>query len=97
MKNTLSITHMPDGRYKTEITTYDGTQIMEIHRTGLHDSKILRKIQEKNYYQHFPGLWYISFVNDQHVIQRPNLESAIDVAQEYIFMRDNSIDYDGFC
>lgn len=97
MKNTLSITHLPNGRYKTEITAYDGTYVMEMHRIGLHDSKILRMLLEKNYYQHFPGVWYVTFINYQHTIQRPSLESAIDQAQEYIFSRDNSVDYGGFC
>jgi hypothetical protein len=70
---------------------------MEIHRLGLHDSKVLRKIKEYNYYQHFPGTWYIIFAGQQHVIHRPSLESAIEVAQEYIFARDNSTDYSDFC
>jgi hypothetical protein len=97
MKNTLTICQLPDGRYKTEIDAYDGSTVMEIHRAGLHDSKVLRKIQEKNYYQRWPGTWYIVFAGQQHVIHRPSLESAIDVAQEYIFSRDNTIDYSGFC
>lgn len=97
MDNVLSIDRLPDGRIRTEIVAYDGTKIMELHRLGLHDSKVLRKLQERNYYQGFKGLWTIIFSGPTHQIQRPSFESAIDQAQEYIFMRDNTIDYDGFC
>lgn len=97
MKNTLSITQLPDGRFRTEINAYDGITIVEVHRAGLHDSKVLSQMQAKKYYQQFPGIWYIVFPDAHNVIQRPSFDSAVDVAQDYIFNRDNSVDYSGFC
>jgi hypothetical protein len=98
MKNILSITHQADGRYKTEMSLIDGVKVMEMHRKGLHDSKILRHLKERNYYQHLPGKWCIQFVNDPHTINHDTLEGAIDKAQDYIFNRDNSdIEYEGIC
>ncbi len=95
--NTLSVDRMPDGRIRTEILLCDGTKIMELHRNGLHDSKVLRAMLERKYYQHLKGFWTINFSGPSHSIQRPSFESAVDQAQEYIFSRDNSIDYSGFC
>lgn len=74
----------------------DGTKVMEIHRHGKHDSKILKHIKERNYYQHLKGKWCIQFVDDPHTITRDTLNEAIDKSDEYIFSRDNSVD-DGFC
>lgn len=97
MKNILSVCDLSDGRVKTEIIFIDGSSIMEIHRQGLSDAKVLYKLQEKKFYQHFPGVWEIIFPAETHIIQRPSFDLVIGAAQEYIFNRDNSIDYSGFC
>lgn len=97
MNNTLTITFLNDGRVQTDITFYDGSTSMEIHRQNLHDSKVLRKMQEKKYYQHKPGEWILVFPDDNKVIRKATFDEAIEAAQEFIFERDNTTDYSGFC
>ena len=97
MNNTLSITILPDGCVKTEILTSDHVLCMEIHRNGLPDAKILTKLSDKKFYQYFRGEWHITFIDDRHVITRSTFEVAVDAAQDYIFRRDNSEDYSGYC
>ena len=97
MLNTLSVEELPDGRIKTEFVTTDGVTCMEIHRHGLSDAKVLRKLQEKKFYQYIKGAWCICFIDTPQLIHRPTFNAAIDVAQEFIFNRDNQIDYSGFC
>jgi len=97
MNNTLSITALPDGRIKTEILTSDRASCMEIHRKGLSDARVLTKLLEKKFYQRFNGEWYITFIDNHHVIYKPTFEVAVDAAQDYIFRRDNSDDYSGYC
>ena len=97
MKNTLSVTTV-NGCVRTDFVTTDGVTSMELHYAGLPDAKVLRKLQEKKFYQHFKGEWIISFPNDQHVIAKPTFDAAIDSAQIHIFNRDNNFpDYSGFC
>lgn len=97
MKNTLSVITCADGRVQTDFVTIDGVTSMEIHRKGLHDSKVLRRIQEKKFYQYFEGEWILTFPEEHKVIIKPTFDDLIASAQEYIFFRDNNIDYSGFC
>ena len=97
MDNTLTVEILPDKRVKTEFVTYDGVTSMEIHRHGLPDAKVLKKLLDKNYYQRFKGSWILAFPDDPKLIMRATFEEVIDAAQEYIFSRDNSTDYSGFC
>jgi len=89
--NKITIIQMYDfeARIKTIIVTADGVEIMEIHRKGYTDSMVLQDLLNRNYFQHMKGAWSISFQGVIHVIQRDSLESAIAVAQEYIYNRDN--------
>lgn len=96
MKNTLSVT-IANGCVRTDFVTTDGVTSMEIHRAGLSDAKVLNKLLDKKFYQHFKGEWIITFSDEQHVISKPTFEALIDAAQIYIFARDNSTDYSGFC
>ena len=96
MNNTLTVTTV-NGCVCTEIVTSDGVTTMEIHQQGLHDSKVLSRLFEKKFYQRYAGEWIITFPEDQRVISKPTLESAIDAAQVFIFSRDNTVDYSGFC
>jgi hypothetical protein len=96
MLNTISIEELSNGRIKTEFATTDGVTHMEIHRHGLSDAKVLRKLQEKKFYQHFSGAWCVCFLDTPQLIQRPTFDAAIDAAQEFIFNRDNQVDYSGF-
>jgi len=95
-KNTLSIKFREDGSVQTDITTADGSSMMEIHRRDLHDSVVLRKIQERKYYQDKSGEWIFTFPQSNRAIQMPTFDKAVDAAQEFIFFRDNGIEYDGF-
>lgn len=96
--NILSITHLPDGCYQTDMVLQGGVKVMEIHRKGLHDSKVLTEILSRNYYQNLPGSWRIHFVDDPHTISESKLVDAIDKAQMYIFSHDNSdYGYGGIC
>jgi hypothetical protein len=97
MKNTLSVITLPDKRIQTEIATLDGVTVMEIHRAGLSDAKVLTAMEERKYFQHFKGEWVLSFPEEQVVISNPKFEKVIDLAQIHIFTRDNTIDYSGFC
>ena len=97
MNNKLSITTLPDGRVKTEILTSDRVLCMEIHRIGLSDAKVLTRLLEKKFYQHFSGEWYITFIDTHHAIHKPTFEVLVGAAQDYIFRRDNAIDYSGYC
>jgi hypothetical protein len=97
MNNILSITTLPNGCVKTEIFTSDGVSCIEIHRIGLSDAKVLYNLLNKKFYQQFSGEWFITFIDDQHVITSSTFEIAIDTAQQYIFRRDNSTDYSGYC
>lgn len=92
VRNTLTITQLPDPdcRIQTEIVTYDGVIITEIHRQGLSDAKVLKNILARNYYQHLSGIWLINFPADHKIIQRVNLKYAVEVAEDYIFRRDNT-------
>jgi len=96
MKNTLSVTTV-NKCVRTDFVTTDGVTSMEIHRAGLSDAKVLSKLLDKKFYQHFKGEWTITFTDEPHVISRPTFEKLIDAAQIHIFARDNSTDYSGFC
>lgn len=93
MKNTLSVKTV-NGCVCTEFATIDGVTSMEIHRAGLHDSKVLHKILEKKFYQRLKGEWVIKFPESYHEIFKPTFESLIDAAQVFIFSRDNSFRHD---
>lgn len=96
MKNTLSVKTLPSGSVQTDFVTHDTVSSMEIHRAGLHDSKVLEKILEKKYYQHIKGDWEITFPDDQWTVTKPTFAKAVEAAQMHIFSRDNNISYDGF-
>ena len=97
MKNTLSVT-IVNGCVRTDFVTTDGVTSMEIHRAGLSDAKVLSRLVDKKFYQHFKGEWIISFPDEPYTISQPTFEKLIDVAQIHIFNRDNSYpDYSGFC
>lgn len=96
MKNTLSVKLVTGGCVQTDFVTYDRVSCMEIHRAGLHDSKVLEKLLEKKYYQHIKGDWEITFPDDQWTTTKPTFEKAVEAAQMHIFSRDNNISYDGY-
>jgi hypothetical protein len=89
---------MTDGRVCTEFTTYDGVKTMEIHRHGLHDSKVLAKILDTKYYQDIPGDWILYFTNTNKRIENSKFDKLVEAGQFYIFDRDNADDdYSGYC
>ncbi len=97
MKNTLSVTTV-NGCIQTDFVTSDGVTTMELHRAGLSESKVLDKLSQKKFYQHFKGEWFITFPDDQWAVTKPTFEDAISSAEIHIFNRDNSFpDYSGFC
>jgi hypothetical protein len=97
MKNTLSVTVLSDNRIRTDITTLDGVSVMEIHRSGLSDAKVLTAMADRKYFQHFKGEWLLTFPAEQVVLSDAKFEKVIDLAQIHIFTRDNTTDYSGFC
>jgi len=97
MKNTLSVTTV-NGCVRTDFVTTDGVTSMEIHRAGLSDAKVLSRLLDKKFYQHFKGEWIITFPEDQWSVSKPKFEDVIASAEIHIFNRDNSYpDYSGFC
>jgi hypothetical protein len=97
MKNRLSVKTLPDKRVQTDIQLIDGSTAMEIHIQGLYESKVLKKLLDKKFYQHFKGDWEISFPDDQWVATHSTFEKAIDAGDTHIFNRDNTISYDDMC
>lgn len=96
MKNSLTVTTV-DGHVCTEFVTTDGVTTMEIHRTGLSESKVLEALLKKKFYQHFKGEWAVTFPDDQWAVNKATFEDAVSSAEIHIFNRDNSYpDYSGF-
>ncbi len=74
MKNTLTVTTLSDRRIQTDFVTVDGVQMMEIHRQGLSDAKVLTKLLEGKYFQNFKSEWQITFADEFHTIAKPTFE-----------------------
>ena len=94
--NTLTIYEsevFEDNRIKTIILTDGGVEIMEIHRAGYSDSDVLLDLLQRNYFQHLKGTWSIVFEGVPYVFQRDTFDSAITIAQEYIYNRDSQSNF----
>lgn len=95
MKNTITVTTLPNKQVKTDIVTCDGVSRMEMHKPGLSDSKVLKRLHALKHYQHFKGEWVIVFPKEDHAITKPDFNKLMSAADMYIFNRDNSVGYDG--
>lgn len=86
--NTLELSKHESGSYATTINT-DGVESWELHRAGLDEVAVLKRLKEKNYFQHKKGDWMLTIAYDQKVFKDKKFETAIDMAIAYIHERDH--------
>lgn len=88
MRNTLEILDTEDG-IRTTIVTSDSVIVVELHRTGQTDQDVLLRFQKNEYYSGFPGDWLVTMPQEHKVFAHQNFKSVLDLALNYIYMRDN--------
>jgi hypothetical protein len=97
MKNSIEIQEISPGQIKTVITTIDGVTVMEMHRKGLSDAEVLRKLSIKKFYQYFKGEWIVTFPREHKVFKDQNFTAVIYMSLSYIHERDHPEEIDYIC
>lgn len=94
-ENTLELLALETGSYKVTICTTDGITFMEVHRKGLTDADVLRKINVDRY-NRLPGEWILTIPREHKVFRDPELSKVISAAISYMWDRDHPQEYDDY-
>jgi hypothetical protein len=86
--NSLELKKDPSGKFVTTIKC-NGVESWELHREGLTDEAVLKRIKERNYYQHTKGDWVVTMPDEQKVFKDAKFDTAVGMAVAYIHERDH--------
>jgi len=94
-ENTLELQEVQPRRFRTVIVTLDGIEFMELHREGLSDGDVLRKLDAQRY-SRMPGEWMLTIPREHKVFRDPDFKKVIASALSYFWDRDHPEEMDDY-
>jgi len=85
--NTLEL-RLNGDHYEVTIVC-EGITSWERFKPGIADEDILKKIKDKNYYQHKKGSWHLTIPSEYKMFKDDKFGVVITLALTYIYERDN--------